>query len=129
MYDDFHDRSAFYVVYIAEAHTVDGWQTESNEEQGIRVKQPSAFEERLDAARICAKALGLTIPILVDGMDNNAFEAFAAWPERIYIVNPEGRIHYRGGPGPYDFKPEEARSNLIELMERASDDTGEEWQT
>ncbi len=67
-------------------------------------------------ARLCAARLGLTIPTLVDGMDNAAFEAFSAWPERIYLVDADGRVRYRGGPGPYEFKPEEAREALVELL-------------
>ena len=53
---------------------------------------------------------------MIDGMDNAANNVFSAWPERIYIVNTDGKIHYRGGHGPYDFNPTEARSSLIELL-------------
>jgi len=48
-------------------------------------------------------------------MDNAAAEVFAAWPERIYILN-KGKIHYKGGPGPYEFNPEEAKESLIQLL-------------
>lgn len=48
-------------------------------------------------------------------MNNAAAEIFAAWPERIYILH-EGVIHYKGGPGPYEFKPEEARESLTMLL-------------
>jgi hypothetical protein len=115
MYDEFKDRAAFYVVYIAEAHSVDGWQTESNEEAGIRIKQHTQFEERVAAAELCADKLGITIPTLVDGMDDAACKAFSAWPERIYIINDGAKIHYKGGHGPWDFNPDEARASLSEL--------------
>jgi len=48
-------------------------------------------------------------------MDNAAAEVFAAWPERIYILN-KGKIHYKGGPGPYEFNPEEAKESLMQLL-------------
>lgn len=117
MYDTYKDQATFYVVYIAEAHPVDEWQMESNEAEGVLLKQATTFAERLAAARLCAANLGLRIPTLVDGMDDVAVEAFSAWPERIYIVNPAGRIHYRGGPGPWGFDPHEARISLISLLE------------
>ncbi len=117
MYNEFKDRADFWVVYLAEAHTIDEWQSDSNEAEGIRLKQHESFEERKAAARLCREKLGLSIPTLVDGMNNDAFEAFSAWPERIYIVNGLGRVHYRGGPGPFDFKPDSARSALLELLE------------
>jgi hypothetical protein len=123
MYDELGSQADFYIVYIAEAHTIDGWQTASNEQEGIRIRQATTFAERLAAAQLCAANLALTIPTLVDDMDNAAFEAFSAWPERIYIVNAEGRIHYRGGPGPFEFKPQEARTAL-ELLLEAEEEKG-----
>jgi len=116
MYREFGGRADFYVVYIAEAHPVDGWQMDSNEAEGIRVPQPTTFAERRAVAGRCADALGLSIPTLVDGMDDAALEAFAAWPERIYIADARGRVHYRGGPGPFEFKPDEARAALVDLL-------------
>ena len=91
------------------------WQTESNEEAGIRIRQHETVQERLAAARLCSEKLSLTIPILVDDMDNAAAEVFAAWPERIYILN-KGKIHCKGGPGPYEFNPEEAKESLMQLL-------------
>ena len=38
--------------------------------------------------------------------------AYSAWPERIYIIDPSGKIVYKGGNGPTDFYPEEARQFL-----------------
>ena len=104
-------------MYIAEAHAVDGWQTPSNESEGIRIRQHTELAERRAAARRCGLELGLSIPMLVDGMDNAAGRAFAAWPERIYLLGADGRIAYRGGPGPYDFHPDEARAALEKLLQ------------
>src|SRR6266404_6092568 len=39
-------------------------------------------------------------------------DAYAAWPERIYIIDESGHIAYRGGIGPFNYKPEEARGWL-----------------
>ena len=107
----------FLIVYIAEAHAVDEWQTAANEQEGIRITHHTTFAERQAAAQLCADKLSLRIPTVVDGMDNAAFAAFSAWPERIYIVNAQGKIAYRGGHGPYDFKPLEARAALLDLLE------------
>lgn len=59
--------------------------------------------------------LNLTIPMLVDGMDDVVNQAFAAWPERIYIING-GRISYFGGPGPFGFSVDEAEAALRKLI-------------
>jgi hypothetical protein len=42
-------------------------------------------------------------------MDNRANLLYAAWPERIYIIDEKGQIVYRGGLGPFGDHPEEAR--------------------
>lgn len=104
-------------MYIAEAHSVDEWQTESNEQEGICIRQHTTFAERAAAARLCAERLALSIPTLVDSMDNAACERFAAWPERIYIMGRDGCIAYKGGPGPYEFKPQEAEIVLRHLLQ------------
>jgi hypothetical protein len=118
MYDAFKDQADFFVIYIAEAHPVDEWQTDDNEAADIRLKQHTTFAERIAAAQLCADKLGLRIPTLVDGMDNAAVEAFSAWPERIYIINSARRIHYRGGPGPQEFDPQEALAVLAALLDK-----------
>jgi hypothetical protein len=117
LYRAYGERASIYVVYIAEAHAVDEWQMDSNEAEEIRIRQHATFEERLAAARLCEQRLGLSIPTLVDHIDNCASEKFAAWPERIYIAGPDGRIVFAGGPGPYEFSPEAAEAALCSLLD------------
>ena len=116
MYEAFADRAAFRIVYIAEAHADDGWQTTSNRQEGVIIRQHQTLDERRAAARRCARELSLTIPMLLDGMDDAAHTTFSAWPERIYILGTDGRVVYRGGPGPYGFDPDEARAALERLL-------------
>jgi hypothetical protein len=56
------------------------------------------------------------MPVLVDGMENAVSEAFAAWPERIYVIGADGRIAFKGGPGPWEFDPEAAGRALGEIV-------------
>jgi len=103
-------------VYIAEAHAVDEWQTQSNEDEGILLHQHTSLAARAAAAREGAERLGLTMPVLLDGMDNAASTAFAAWPERIYVIGVDGLIAFKGGPGPWEFDPEAAGRALDEIL-------------
>ena len=52
----------------------------------------------------------------IDALDNRADKAFAAWPERIYILGAGGRVLYKGEVGPFGFLPEEAEKALARLM-------------
>jgi hypothetical protein len=72
----------------------------------------------MSAAHLIAERLGITIPTLVDGMDNAANDHFAAWPERITIVGVDGRIAFQGKPGPAGFAPSEANVALQQVLRR-----------
>ena len=89
---------------------------ESNVEEDVLIANHVSLEDRFSAARAGVARLGLTMPVLVDGMDDAVSEAFAAWPERIYVVDRDGRIAYTGGPGPFEFDPDDATSALDGLL-------------
>ena len=116
LYDAHKDRANFLTVYIAEAHPADEWQMDSNVEEKIVFKQPKLFAERQDAVKILVERLKYRVPVAVDGMDNRADAAFAAWPERIYIVDPAGRVAYKGGMGPFEFDVKEAGERLARML-------------
>jgi hypothetical protein len=89
---------------------------DSNLEEKIVFKQPKLFAERQDAVKILVERLKYRMPVAIDGMDNRADAAFAAWPERIYIVGPGGRVAYKGGMGPFEFDVKEAGERLSGLL-------------
>ena len=74
------------------------------------------LDDRFAAARAGVERLGLTMPVLVDGMDDAVSEAFSAWPERLYVAEPGGKLAYVGGPGPFAFEPDEAAEALAALV-------------
>ena len=100
------------MVYIREAHPTDGWQVASNREQQVLFAQPTTTEQRADVANACVVNLRLSLPALMDTLDNQADIAFNAWPERLYALSPTGQIVYQGGKGPYGFDPEELAAFL-----------------
>jgi len=112
MRDEFSDTANFLLVYVREAHACDEWEMEDNTRAGIRLPQPRSHEERRDAARRFVAASGVTLPVVVDGMADDASIPYGAWPERLYVVDGTGRVLYRGGPGPFEFRPEEVAEVL-----------------
>ncbi len=103
-------------VYIAEAHATDGWQMQSNLDENVLVANHVTIDDRFAAARAGVERLGLTMPVLVDRMDDAVSNVFAAWPERIYVLDAAGRITFAGGPGPFEFDPDAAAAALDELL-------------
>jgi hypothetical protein len=94
-------------VYIQEAHPTDGWQVGINVAEGVTFTQPQSASERESVADACALELALSIPTVIDDMDNSTDDAYAAVPDRLYLVGKDGRIAYKGGPGPFAFRPDE----------------------
>ena len=119
IYHAHKDRIEFYCAYIKEAHPEDndgGYRSEENSKLGILIDQPTAIEERADAAETCVLALNLEMPMLLDDMTNQIEVAYRAWPERMFVLDAEGRITYRSAQGPQGFYPEDwdaAIQNLI----------------
>lgn len=112
LYSDYKDRAAFLFVYIREAHPEDAWQMASNKREGVVFRQPKSHGERRGVAKRCAKALKLSMPCVVDDMKDTVDNLYAAWPERLFVIDREGKIAYSGGVGPFGFKPGEVRSWL-----------------
>jgi hypothetical protein len=109
-------RASVAFVYVAEAHAVDEWQMQANLDDGVLLRQHVTLDDRFAAAREGVERLGLTMLVLVDGMDDAVSEAFAAWPERLYVAEAGGRLAYVGGPGPFEFDPDAAAAALAELI-------------
>lgn len=112
----YKDRVDFRVVYVREAHPEDGWQVPANTRSGVVYKEPKTTDERAEVASACAAGLKITIPILLDGMDNKVEAAYGGWPDRIYVIGKDGKVAYQGRPGPAGFKPAEAEDALKAIL-------------
>ena len=97
----------FFVVYVREAHPTDGWQVDANVQDEVYYRQHQSYDEREGVAQACSLGLNITIPILVEEMDNSIDEAYGAAPERVYLVDTDGRVAYHGGAGPFFFNLDE----------------------
>lgn len=73
----------------------------------MKLGQTNTLAERSERAQQCVATLKLSIPALVDGEDNRVNRAYAAWPDRLYVIGSDGRIAYKGGRGPSGFRPAE----------------------
>ena len=113
MHKTFQDVAEFVYVYIKEAHPEDEWQMNSNLRDSVLFRQPTTFIERKQLARTFADKMNVETTTLVDDIENTANACYAAWPERIYIIDTDGRIAYKGGMGPFFFQPEDV-ANFLE---------------
>ena len=82
----------------------------------MEIKQHRTIEERRKAATGCSAALKLTMPLLVDDMENSVDQAFHGSPDRLFILSPDGTIAYRGDRGPRGFDVAEMTAALTKLV-------------
>ena len=71
------------------------------------------FQERVEASKILLdhKSAEDNYRLMVDLMTNKAGTAYAAMPERLYVVL-DGKIIYEGLQGPFDYRLDEVEEYL-----------------
>ena len=91
---------------------------EANERDVVFFPQPKTFDERASVAQSCALRLDLSIPTLIDDMENSTDQKYYALPDRLYLVGRNGRIVYRGAPGPWGFVATELEKAIQSYLDR-----------
>lgn len=81
------------------------------------MNQPKTYEDRVKVAGECMKELKLSIPCLVDDMQNAAQKGYAGWPDRLYVLDQDGNVAYKGEQGPRGFKPADAEDALKKALQ------------
>jgi len=104
------------VVYILEAHPSDVWQMESNIRDKVVFASPKDEGERAVVAGACVRKLGIKFPAVLDEFGNNTEQAYTGWPDRIYLIDRQGRVAFKTKPGPFGFKPDDLRAALVRLV-------------
>lgn len=100
-------------MYVREAHPSDGWRMQSNDKAGVNIAQPKTIQERTAVAAQCCAKLKITMPLLVDDLDDRVGHLYSGMPDRLYLIDRAGRIAYKGGRGPFGFKPGELEQAII----------------
>lgn len=99
-------------MYIREAHALDSRSPAGGNGNPI-VLDPRTKEERHEVAKVCMTKLELRdLPALIDDLDDTANEAYAGWPDRLYLIGRDGRVAYHGGRGPFGFAPDQLEAAI-----------------
>jgi len=116
--DMYKSQVEFILVYVREAHPIDGLQVEENVESGILVKSPQTLQEKRAVASSCLVGLNIKFTALVDGMDNKVEQAYTAWPTRLYLIAKDGTVTWKSKPGPAGFVAAELAVAVENELER-----------
>jgi len=94
LYERYHDRAEFLLVYIREAHGAGSWQSTINQREGIDLADATTFEQKRGYAASCVRKLKIPYTATVDPLDNGTDKAYIAWPSRVYLVDKQGRVAF-----------------------------------
>jgi len=104
------DIADFVVVYIEEAHPVEGWAVPGN----YVINEHRKIQDRLAAASTLASLvpdLPGKLTVVADSMYNAVNRAYGGTYERLYIIHAS-TVVYQGEFGPFGFRPSEVASWL-----------------
>jgi hypothetical protein len=103
---EFADRVEFLCVYIKEAHPTDGSQSPPNIDDDVLYTQPTTDDERAEVAAACILRFNFSFPMVLDNMTNEVEGKYKAMPERLYMLDADGRVTWKCGLGPHLFDPD-----------------------
>ena len=113
-YQSYKDKANFLMVYIEEAHP--------GTEEGVDVVAPETIDERQELAELCTSSGKLSLPTVLDKLDNAVGIAYAAWPDRIYVLDSEGVVRYKTQPGPRGWDVAGPKAALDRLLVKGVSD-------
>jgi type I thyroxine 5'-deiodinase len=77
---------------------------EINEKEKVIYDYPKDYADRVSVAGTCSTKLGIDFPALVDAIDNKTEVAYTGWPDRLYLIDSNGKITFKSEAGPFGFK-------------------------
>ena len=104
MYQDYKDIAEFFIVYISEAHAEDGRRPVPYAKE-LGIKEHKTYGERCSVANRLTKDKKLSIPCLIDDMDDTVDGMYHGHPDRIFLIRKDGKLGVAGKRGPFGFKP------------------------
>src|SRR5579883_456702 len=113
-YKGYKDDANFLLVYVEEAHP-------GNTVEGRQVFAHESDAERVELAQVCTTSRQVTMPTVVDKLDNAVEIAYGAFPDRIYVLDSHGVVQYKTKLGPRGWDVAEPRAALDRLLRPAGD--------
>jgi hypothetical protein len=89
---------------------------QSNIKDQVVFASPKNEEDRAYIAGLCIRKLGIKFPAVLDEFGNSTERAYTGWPDRMYLLDTQGRVAFKSKPGPFGFVPEQLRAALMRTV-------------
>lgn len=83
-----------------------------NLRQQVLFADPRTTAERSTVADACVRKLKLDFPAALDDERNSTERAYTGWPDRLYLIDRQGRVAYKSAPGPFGFRASDVAQAL-----------------
>ena len=124
LYKAYKGKAQFFLIYTREIHPSrnsgkpgkSSTARPSRRRGGPAIVQHTSLKERMIAAGKCTKGLKLTIPILLDTMDNAYLKAYGGIPAGTSVIDIDGKVAYWNRGAPTGCRPKNAEAVLKKLL-------------
>ncbi len=89
---------------------------QSNVRDNVLFRSPRDEQERASVAGACVRKLDIKFPALIDSFDNQVEAAYTGWPDRLYLIQQDGRVAYKSKPGPFGFHPDDLARAIKQVV-------------
>lgn len=106
LYQTYKDRVTFSLVYVAESHPgAILAHPKENGEKELRITPLISTEaDSMANLRRFVRMVKLTLPAGIESPVDSANQNYSGYPNRIYVITPDGQVVFKGAPGPTGFK-------------------------
>lgn len=106
LYQTYKDRATFLLIYVQEAHpgAILSVATEGGGKELRVIPLITREAESLGNIRKLVQLGKLTIPAAIESPANSVNRDYAGYPNRLYAVTPDGKVVFKGAPGPTGLK-------------------------
>ena len=122
LYRAYKNNVQFYIVYVQETRPANQGKTPSDERNNVPDNSPPTRLERAKIADDCLRNLNVTIPCLVDDMNNSVRKLYHGWPARVCIVGTDGKITFISPSSPSGMNPPDMETALRSMGVKAGKD-------
>ncbi len=92
----YRDRDVeIFLMYVQEPHAGNRGYRQFRKGGFRKYRFHESDEHKMEVAKLLVKKHGLTIPCLVDGVDEKVHRIIGGLPNLVYVVNKEGEIVYK----------------------------------
>jgi hypothetical protein len=116
LYERYQGRAKFFLIYVREAHPKESWWMQSNQRVGIEINQPLTDADRIRVAGVCRDHLHLPLPFLVDTIDDTVGGEYSGMPNRLYLIDQDGKVAFKTARGPFGFHTRALEQALVMLL-------------